>query len=193
MKAAQTYNNAATKLFGKLAYLNLFEPDEIHNSDTRQIPLTKGKFAIIDACDYEYLMQWNWQFSKYAMRGRGGSSVLMHRVILSRKLGHSNFNATDHENRNKLDNRRSNLRPATHRQNQHNLGPCGGSSRFKGVHWAPSNKKWRASITFDGKRKYLGYFTDEIEAAEAYNKAASELFGEFAYINTFEEVTCETG
>jgi hypothetical protein len=56
------------------------------------------------------------------------------------------------------------------------------TSKFKGVCW-DTRGKWRARITQSKKNKHLGYFTDEIEAAKAYNKAALKHFGEFAYLN----------
>ena len=57
------------------------------------------------------------------------------------------------------------------------------SSKYKGVSWAKANKKWKACLLCKGKRYYLGYFENEIEAAFAYNKAALEHFGEFALLN----------
>jgi hypothetical protein len=61
------------------------------------------------------------------------------------------------------------------------------SSKFKGVYWNKERQKWRARINYQGKEIHLGRFTDEIEAATAYNKAAIEYFGEFAKINKVEE------
>ena len=57
------------------------------------------------------------------------------------------------------------------------------SSKYKGVCWNKSNKKWVANIKKDGKLKHLGYFTCEKEAASTYNKAALQLFGEYACLN----------
>lgn len=155
-----------------------------------KIPLTQGKFATVDDIDYEFLIKWKWYFHCYAVRNSHKSDgfdklikIFMHREILIRKLGHSDFQETDHKNHNKLDNRRGNLRPASRSQNQGNRKIQQGVSKFKGVHWYKDRKKWQAQIKFEGKRKHLGYFTDEIEAVEAYNRAAKKLFGEFAYLN----------
>lgn len=159
----------------------------------KKIPLTQGKFAIVNDIDYAFLMQWKWFFSTngYAVRNSRKSdtvdkrtAIYMHRVILIRKLGHSDFVDTDHKNQNRLDNWRSNLRPASAPQNRRNKRIQGGSSKFKGVHWHKRNKRWQAQIGLNGGRKYLGSFTNEIQAAKVYNKAASEHFGKFACLNT---------
>lgn len=81
------------------------------------------------------------------------------------------------------------LRLATHAENvRYQSVVRGGSSRFKGVSWNKSKRKWQAQIMKDGKRQYLGYFVCEKEAAAAYNAAAIELFGEFAKLNNFNDV-----
>lgn len=126
----------------------------------------------------------------YARRGSQKTDSLskdklihMHRVILSRKLRHSDFNQTDHKNQDRLDNRRSNLRPASVPQNQGNMKIRQGSSKFKGVCWDKNREKWLVRIGFEGKLKHLGRFTDEVEAAKTYNEAALEIFGKFACLN----------
>lgn len=58
-----------------------------------------------------------------------------------------------------------------------------GRSRFKGVAWNGKYKRWTAQINLHGRRWHLGTFRDETEAALAYNKAATEIHGEFARIN----------
>lgn len=60
------------------------------------------------------------------------------------------------------------------------------SSKYKGVSWRKDMGMWRVKITLDRKTKHIGYFTDEVEAAKAYNKSALELFGEYAYLNKIE-------
>ncbi|MCK4959402.1 MAG: hypothetical protein KAT00_08370 [Planctomycetes bacterium] len=86
------------------------------------------------------------------------------------------------------DNRRSNLRICTRRENSWNRH-CSrsGKSRYKGVHWSEERGRFRATITFHGKRVHLGYFRDEVKAAKAYDKAARKHYGEFAYLNFPEE------
>lgn len=93
----------------------------------------------------------------------------------------------DHKNRNKLDNRRSNLRICTSSQNHQNSRARAKRakihSRFKGVCWDKENNKWRVGLRLNYKAVDVGRFTDEIEAAKAYDEAARKAFGEFALTN----------
>lgn len=94
----------------------------------------------------------------------------------------------DFINGNTLDNRKENLRLCTHKQRMRNRKPVKNSkSGFKGVHWVEHWNTWRALITIDGEKKFLGNFNDPVEAAHAYDKAAVKFFGEFAYTNFPEE------
>lgn len=98
----------------------------------------------------------------------------MHRLILN------NPPRVDHFNSDGLDNRRENIRACTASQNMFNRRKQAGSSQFKGVSWYKRHGKWVAKLRCHGKDYFLGYFTDEKEAALAYQAAAKELFGEFA-------------
>jgi hypothetical protein len=90
---------------------------------------------------------------------------------------------TDHINGNGLDNRRANLRPASAEENQRNQRKTHGTSRYKGVCWFKATKRWHAQIRTGGKRHHLGFYTEEVEAALAYDAAARNLFGDFAAVN----------
>ena len=149
---------------------------------TKQIPLTQGRFALVDDADYEWLSRFGWYFDRYARRStrqgefRGG--IRMHREILNAPA----HMQVDHRNGNRLDNQRSNLRLATATENARNKKVrSGGSSRYKGVHVYRDG--WRAAATIGNTNIYLGYFTDEAEAARAYDNAAREYFGDFARLN----------
>ncbi len=156
----------------------------------KRIPLTKGKVALVDDCDYEYLMQWKWCYAgdnhNHACRTECENShqttVYMHQLVAARKglLAKS----IDHENLNGLNNTRGNLREATKSQNGANRGPTRrNTSGFKGVFWNRRAGRWMAKICTHGKQRYLGYFDSKIAAAKAYNDAAEKYFGEFAYLN----------
>jgi len=105
----------------------------------------------------------------------------MHRLILSIT---DPCIKVDHKDRNGLNNQRNNLRLATHKQNMANRSRHKGSvSKYLGVHWRKDRSRWLACITKDGVPCVLGSFKSEIDAAIAYNKAATRLHGEFANIN----------
>ena len=161
------------------------QPPTSKDDGARLIPLTQGRFAIVDAADYERLAKYKWcayrnNNSFYACRGFHFKKVCMHRQILHAPSGM----LVDHIDRNGLNNRKSNLRVCTAAQNCCNRGPNrNGSSKYKGVYWHKRNKKWLVGISAPQKRLFLGSFVDQLEAAIAYDRKAEVLFGEFAYLN----------
>lgn len=163
----------------------------------KKIPLTQGKYALVDDQDYEFLSQWKWHAVKYMRNqtiefwyARRSSprpnkiTIHMHREVLLR-AGFSDFPQCDHIDSDGLNNQRHNLRPATVNQNGCNrIKRNGCSSRFKGVHWHKSKGVgWMATIFHEGKLNYLGTFENETEAAKAYDAAAIRIFGQFAKLN----------
>ncbi len=156
-----------------------------------KIRLTQRQVAIIDAEDASRVLRHKWCAVKtrrryYAVtriRRDNGTrrTMLLHRFILQLP---PETPEVDHRDGDGLNNRRSNLRLATRSQNNQNSGiPSRNASGFKGVSWQKSRCKWRAQIGFNGYRKHLGLFETKEEAAAAYDKAACELFGEFARPN----------
>jgi hypothetical protein len=115
--------------------------------------------------------------------------VYLHRCILN--LTDPSVKA-DHLNGNGLDNRRVNLRVCSPSENNRNRRKRNGtSSVFKGVSWHRRERKWHAQIQSSGKKKkHLGYFTDEVDAAMAYDDASRFYFKAFAHCN-FPEVIVE--
>ncbi|UCD53087.1 MAG: HNH endonuclease [Phycisphaerales bacterium] len=168
------------------------KPPDPPNDEIRYIPLTRGKYAIVDATDYEWLSRYKWfangneENGFYAARWLPGYKLLlMHRAIMDPPDGM----IVDHIDGQRHNNRRANLRVCTWKENVRNGKPSRSStSRFKGVHRDRKRGKWVATIACNAKTTYLGSFDDEIEAAKAYDRKARELFGEFAYLNFPDEV-----
>lgn len=152
------------------------------------IPLTKGKFALVDDADFYTLALHSWcampgGHTFYACRtvrseGRKRSLVKMHRLLLGHVDGF-----VDHINGDGLDNRRSNLRVCASGENRRNSHKprITTTSRFKGVYCF--NCAWTAQIGSHGDNIYLGTFPTEEAAAHAYDDAARRLHGEFARVN----------
>lgn len=94
------------------------------------------------------------------------------------------FDVWDHIDRNTLDNRKCNLRPATNQQNCCNKKIVN-EHNYKGVRKTRGSKKnpYTARIKYNKKEIYLGCFPNAIEAAKAYDEAALKYFGEFVVLN----------
>jgi len=158
----------------------------------REIELTQGYVALIDDEDYELVSGYEWHLHRdrnanYARTSvsRNGkrARVYMHRLIMDAPKGRQ----VDHIDHDALNNRRANLRMCTASQNQGNQRKqTGTSSQYKGVCWHKEKGKWHAKIKANAPCRHLGYFSDETDAARAYNDAARELFGEFAELNVIE-------
>ena len=159
----------------------------------KRIPLTRGKFALVDDRDYEELSRFKWHtmFSPtngnfYAARdGRNlardkGRYVVMHRQILG--ICDRNI-SVDHKNHNGLDNRKSNLRVCTASQNMMNRRGAQKNSTtgWRGVYIDKRNpiRKFYSEIRAGKKKIFLGYFKTVSEARRAYASANRKYYGEF--------------
>lgn len=140
------------------------------------------KFAIVDKEDYDKLSQYKWFLhpTGYVRRNlKGGGQILLHREIMN--TPEDLF--TDHINGNRLDNRKTNLRICTARQNSYNkksnypnpLGVRGVSQRY--------GKRFYVRIKTSQGHKYIGAYDNLIDAARAYDDAARKYHGEFAILN----------
>lgn len=154
----------------------------------KAIPLTRGKVAFVDDCDFEWLNQFKWHATKirksyYATRNGTRTAtkrqrIYMHREILNAPKG----KGVDHKDHDGLMNVRSNIRICSYGQNGANRLPQKNAiSRYKGV--VKSGDRWKSKVYHDGKGICLGFSDSEIEAAIRYDTKAKELFGEFALTN----------
>ena len=157
------------------------------------IPLTRGARAIVDDADAALVLRYRWQLwtgkngDRYAVthirEGDRRRFLSMHRLIMGEPVGM----LVDHMDRDGLNNRRStNLRIATRGQNRANSAKSSAaSSKWKGVYRFEG--KWRAQITAAAlgskQPEYLGTFSTEVDAARAYDAAASAVFGNHARLN----------
>jgi hypothetical protein len=156
----------------------------------RRIPLGEGYWTFVDPDIYYRLSGFNWTIygngqKFYATRfidaGPGKTKPLrIHREIMNAPPGV----LVDHRDGNTLDNRRANLRLATHSQNSCNRRKRKNtSSRFIGVYFDKYRQCWGACIRYHGKNIWLGRFDSEIDAALAYDAAARIYHGQFARLN----------
>ena len=154
------------------------------------IQLTLGQVAIVDDIDAD-LAELNWYATEqpttfYALRTirKPNGNWTSHRIhqVIARRMGITG--APDHIDRNGLNNSRSNLRPANLSQQAANRSlQSNGTSGLKGVNWDKEKGKWKARIKVHGKTRYLGHWATAVGAALAYDRAAPETFGEYAFPN----------
>lgn len=154
--------------------------------EERIIPLSKGKFAIVDEEDFRRLSAYKWHYSKgYAGRtvkieGKK-RTIWMHREVMNAP----DHLLVDHRNHNRTDNRKSNLRLATKADNtRYSRKPRHNTSGYKGVCYDKARRKWKAYIHYRNRIVNLGRFESREAAARAYDDASNQLFGHFAYNNT---------
>lgn len=157
----------------------------------KYIQLTKGKITVVDDEYYDILSQYKWQcHNNYAKRAgprrnNKQTKIYMHRVVMELSgITIPSEMQIDHISRNKLDNRKENLRIASRAQNQRNHSiRNSNTSGYKGVYWHTKANKWVSQINIDGIGTHLGLFSNIIHAALAYDRAAKEHHGEFAFLN----------
>lgn len=169
----------------------------------KEIPLTKGKVAIVDDADHEWLSRWSWTLNAYgyAVAHKTGTRRLqyMHRTILqppdeyyttANGRSYPKY-LVDHIDGVPLNNQRSNLRLCTYGESSRNRKAFSTRkySVYKGVFAVKGSNRnpWKACIYLDGKEIRLGCFPTQEAAALAYNEAALKLHGNFAYINVITD------
>jgi hypothetical protein len=169
-------------------------PFKIEGVYCRLIPLGHNLYAIVDAADYDWLSQRRWCALHKGRKGKtfypvhtesGGKVVYMHSLINCPPPGFK----TDHASGIGLDNRRKNLRTASHSENTWNSQKqSGNKSGYRGVCWNALHDRFLAQISSHGKHRYIGEFTSAEDAARAYDKVAKEVHGVFAKLNFPEKV-----
>ena len=153
----------------------------------KEIKLANNKgIALVDDEDYTILSKFKWRLcdNNYALNhfiaNGKQKNELMHRIIMNPQENME----IDHKDGNGLNNQKNNLRIVTKSQNCINRNKYkNSSSKYKGVYWRRDLNKWHSQIRKNKKQIYLGIYIKEIDAAKAYNKAAIELFGEYALLN----------
>lgn len=159
------------------------------------ISLTRGLVAIIDEKNFDRLSKYSWQatfckngyvrVSRMTKRDAHGKRkcIGLAREILG--LSDSRIHV-DHINGNTLDNREENIRMCSAYENMKNrIKKHKSSSKFKGVSWSESHKRWVCRVFSNGKKVFHGYFKDEMCAAKKYNEIAIVHHKEFAKLNNF--------
>jgi hypothetical protein len=138
--------------------------------------------AILDLDDIEKVRGYRWYLSTqgYAVaknKHNNRRNLAMHRLIYPYGV------MGDHVDRNRLNNRKANLREANSQENCMNQGiRSTNTSGFRGIYWDKSREKWSADIMYSGKKYHLGRFTLKEDAISARIKAEKELFGKFSTV-----------
>jgi bifunctional DNA-binding transcriptional regulator/antitoxin component of YhaV-PrlF toxin-antitoxin module len=140
-------------------------------------------YALVDAADADWANQWKWYLGCHngVVRNRDASDDIdtpktphLHRELLGLKQGDKV--EVDHINRNRLDNRRANLRIVPKGSQPQNVPSMPGSiSKYRGVTFKRATGKWVAQIRADGKQRHLGTFITEEEAAAVAREARLRL------------------
>lgn len=155
----------------------------------KEIPLTRGKFAVVDNENFDSLSQNKWHYwidpkslVEYAVRHKKIKGKVQ-RLMMHREITRSSHNLViDHRNGNGLDNRRENLRTCTKVQNNMNRKPNkSNQTGLKGISWNTQIRKWKAGIGFKGKAINLGHYYDKRTAALVYRLFSVLYYGEFAF------------
>lgn len=153
--------------------------------------MKSSEVILVDDEDWERLAKFKWYITDrksiqrfFVIQNKFSFKWKTIAVSLASEIMNTRDILYDHKDRNPLNFKKDNLRIATYMQNAHNRKKVSNSlSKYKGVGWNLKSKKWCARITFDGKRKFLGYFNSEEDAARAYDNEAKILHKEFAVLN----------
>jgi hypothetical protein len=185
--------NSGSRPFCIATLTGSFPGDTMKKIDV-STPKHPDTFAEVDDSDFDRINKDKWgaveiKGKLYAKRNirRCGKrmSLFMHTAVMGKVDG----KITDHRSGITLNNQRHNLRHCTYAENNRNKKVnSNNTSGYKGVSWYKRDKKWQVHIQYNSKKIYLGTFFCLIKAAKVYDKAAKELFGEFAWLNFSEGI-----
>lgn len=164
----------------------------------KTVELSDGTAVLVDDEDFHVASQFSWHmtgvrtYNGYTWQYPGTNvrvdgkhkMLLLHRLLMGARFGDNR--RLDHVNGNTRDAQKSNLRWCSHGQNisnQRNRTKTNKSSRFHGVYFDRWKQRWKAQIRCEKRKVCLGNFTDEVQAARAYDMAAMKLHGSFASLN----------
>jgi len=165
------------KRHGRLIQSSREDRGAVFKDGEHYLPLgvgAKDGYVLIDERSV-HLAKYKWSLSHGYPYSSAG---LLHRVVMNAPRGTD----VDHVDGDVFNAKRENLRLCTRAQNNMNR-KVDNKTGYKGVYWHKVANKWAARIMFKRQSYHLGLYTDIQEAAVAYNKKASELFGEFARLN----------
>jgi hypothetical protein len=156
----------------------------------KTIKLSRQLVTVVDDDDYDFLMQWKWSADHkgYAIRSEKRTEtgrtfrkqLYMHRVI----MGANPLILVDHINGDVLDNRKENLRFATHPENMRNRRiQRNNKTGYKGVGYNPKKNRYYSYLKVNGKSRIVFLTRDKAEAAHIYNQFAEQIYGDFARLN----------
>lgn len=141
-------------------------------------------WAKVDFSELEGLSKIRWKFQEnksgyYAITATlDGTTILMSRTLISPER----HMFVDHINGDPTDNRLKNLRECTHSENMRNRKTLSGG-KYKGIYYCKNKGMWKAQIKKNGKTTNLGSFYSPELAAKCYDKAALDMYGDFARLN----------
>jgi len=171
------------KKFGKTWSNSISDPNNAHYYDNKCYIELRSAYgditgvSVIDIDDSDRVLKHKWCMSSgYATTVVGGKTLAMHALVMGRKF-------IDHIDRDPLNNCKANLRKCTHSENLWNTKPIIKSSKYKGVSYDTTAKKYLTKITCNKNIIWGGRYSNEIDAALAYNELSKKYHGEFGVLN----------